>query len=208
MDEDGWEIAKPKKKGLHNKKPASKKNKKKAKPAVDVSETTEQMQNLSMKEEGSSKQEEKVDDQEHQQQPVSSANETPATNDVIVEEEEDFDEDDDAGWITPENVTEHRAMEMGVRADELNNPKSLSVACMTGDFAMQVTFRLCRFFCHHVIKLSQSSFLERVASNELELGLYGWSSYYQSQELGAPLSCLLHVSDPLFKSHAVYSLCV
>ncbi|KAJ8654419.1 hypothetical protein O0I10_009860 [Lichtheimia ornata] len=136
VDEDGWEIAKPKKKGYHNsKKPASKKNKKKPAAAAAVDETTEQMQNLSMKEEEKKSGDAKVDDQEaKEQQPLSSPT---AANDVIVEEVEDFDEDDDAGWITPENVTEHRAMEMGVKADELNNPKSLSVACMTGDFAMQ-----------------------------------------------------------------------
>ncbi|CDS09044.1 hypothetical protein LRAMOSA10404 [Lichtheimia ramosa] len=139
VDEDGWEIAKPKKKGP-SKKPVSKKSKKKANPAaVDettVSKTTEQMQNLSMDDQAPSKQEDVKVDSQAQEQPSSlPEEETPADNVII--EGEDYDEDDDAGWITPENVTEHRAMEMGVRSDELNNPKSLSVACMTGDFAMQ-----------------------------------------------------------------------
>lgn len=140
VDEDGWEIAKPKKKGP-SKKPVSKKSKKKANPAaVDettVSKTTEQMQNLLMDDQAPSKQEDVKVDSQAQEQPSSlPEEETPADNVII--EGEDYDEDDDAGWITPENVTEHRAMEMGVRSDELNNPKSLSVACMTGDFAMQV----------------------------------------------------------------------
>ncbi|KAI7875385.1 hypothetical protein K492DRAFT_104948, partial [Lichtheimia hyalospora FSU 10163] len=133
VDEDGWEIAKPKKKGPFKKHTSNKKSEKKANPAVDVSETTEQMQNLSMKDDDVSTKQE--NDDQAQEKSTPSPEETSAT-DVIVEEV-DFDEDDDAGWITPENVTEHRAMEMGVRSDELNNPKSLSVACMTGDFAMQ-----------------------------------------------------------------------
>ncbi|ORY96547.1 Nin one binding Zn-ribbon like-domain-containing protein [Syncephalastrum racemosum] len=49
---------------------------------------------------------------------------------------EDSD-DDGSEWITPENIKEHRAMEIGVTPEELQAQTKIDVACMTNDFAMQ-----------------------------------------------------------------------
>ncbi|XP_077983472.1 RNA-binding protein NOB1-like [Glandiceps talaboti] len=49
------------------------------------------------------------------------------------EEEEEEDDDDDGGWITPKNIHKVKA-EIN---DNLQPLESVSVACMTADFAMQ-----------------------------------------------------------------------
>ena len=55
------------------------------------------------------------------------------------------DDDDDEGWITPSNVARkkkaHQARMLGAAAPkDGEEPKTLPVACMTTDFAMQVRF--------------------------------------------------------------------
>ncbi|KAI8987512.1 Nin one binding Zn-ribbon like-domain-containing protein [Mycotypha africana] len=51
---------------------------------------------------------------------------------------DDEDEDSDGGeWITPDNVDEFKAAEIGVTADELKKNEKITVGCMTADFAMQ-----------------------------------------------------------------------
>ncbi|KAI9310723.1 Nin one binding Zn-ribbon like-domain-containing protein [Dichotomocladium elegans] len=69
--------------------------------------------------------------------PESEKEEKHQVGEVITIEEDDDDEDDESGWITPENVAEYKAAEMGVKAEELKQPTVMGVACMTGDFAMQ-----------------------------------------------------------------------
>ncbi|KAI9278706.1 Nin one binding Zn-ribbon like-domain-containing protein [Phascolomyces articulosus] len=51
--------------------------------------------------------------------------------------EEDDDDSDVGEWITPDNIEEYKATELGVTPEELKKPKNLTVACMTSDFAMQ-----------------------------------------------------------------------
>ncbi|KAI8985937.1 Nin one binding Zn-ribbon like-domain-containing protein [Pilobolus umbonatus] len=51
--------------------------------------------------------------------------------------EEDDSEDEGGEWITPDNVDEFKAAEIGVTADELRDRSSMAVGCMTADFAMQ-----------------------------------------------------------------------
>lgn len=51
---------------------------------------------------------------------------------------EDSDSESDGGeWITPDNVDEYKAAEIGVTPDELKNKEKMAVGCMTADFAMQ-----------------------------------------------------------------------
>jgi hypothetical protein len=47
------------------------------------------------------------------------------------------DDDDDEGWITPSNFSQKRLEMFGVEASK--KPEVVKVACMTSDFAMQVS---------------------------------------------------------------------
>jgi rRNA maturation endonuclease Nob1 len=48
--------------------------------------------------------------------------------------DEDEDDGDDSGWITPQNIA-HKKQEITSEADD----KPVKVACITADFAMQVS---------------------------------------------------------------------
>ena len=60
------------------------------------------------------------------------------------ENEEDTDDDDDdddgGGWITCENIKKHKGRRniFGNVEAEVEEEKDVQVACITGDFAMQV----------------------------------------------------------------------
>lgn len=54
--------------------------------------------------------------------------------DIPLTEEED---EDDGEWITPENVDQYKAAEIGVTPEELKQAETMKVGCMTADFAMQ-----------------------------------------------------------------------
>ncbi|XP_027203592.2 RNA-binding protein NOB1 [Dermatophagoides pteronyssinus] len=73
-------------------------------------------------------------------------NETQEINEIKSENEpetdgppvDDNDDDDDNGWITEENFQEIRDKLMGIKFDEdEDDDDELTVACITGDFAMQ-----------------------------------------------------------------------
>lgn len=64
---------------------------------------------------------------DHAEQPELSA-------DIPLTEEED---EDDGEWITPENVDQYKAAEIGVTPEELKQAETMKVGCMTADFAMQ-----------------------------------------------------------------------
>jgi len=51
--------------------------------------------------------------------------------------EDDDDDDDDEGWITPSNI---EAMKQATIAVTQSQMEELAVACVTTDYAMQVTF--------------------------------------------------------------------
>jgi RNA-binding protein NOB1 len=55
------------------------------------------------------------------------------------EEEEDDDEDDEGGWITPSNVSKHKARDAlpSANATQPQQPVTLQAAVLTSDFAMQ-----------------------------------------------------------------------
>lgn len=54
---------------------------------------------------------------------------------VLVTEEPSSDSDE--GWITPSNIKKRQAKDEAASASTKNEPKTLQVATMTGDFAMQ-----------------------------------------------------------------------
>jgi len=54
-----------------------------------------------------------------------------------VKEEEKKEEDDDEGWITPDNINKYHAKHYGWNSKK--EAKTYDVACMTADFAMQVS---------------------------------------------------------------------
>jgi RNA-binding protein NOB1 len=60
--------------------------------------------------------------------------------DVEIQIGDDDDEDSDAGeWITPENVVQVKAAELGHHSDgKASKFQVMQVACITADFAMQV----------------------------------------------------------------------
>lgn len=55
----------------------------------------------------------------------------------FIEDEEDEEDEDGGEWITPENVDEYKASEIGVTPEELRQTETVTVGCMTADFAMQ-----------------------------------------------------------------------
>jgi hypothetical protein len=64
----------------------------------------------------------------------------PDDVEVQVVGDDDEDEDSDAGeWITPENVVQVKAAELGHKGEGKSNKyQIMQVACITADFAMQV----------------------------------------------------------------------
>ncbi|KAI8359990.1 Nin one binding Zn-ribbon like-domain-containing protein [Blakeslea trispora] len=123
VDEDGWEIATNTKKSA--KKFVPKKN---TAPSSDKQETS---QNVNTEEEHK-------DDVEKVAESVEALDIQPTPTAPLVEEEEEDSSDEEGGdWITPDNVDEYKAAEIGVTADELRNKAVMAVGCMTADFAMQ-----------------------------------------------------------------------
>lgn len=137
VDEDGWEIATnqkraPAKKYYKNtpKKTTTKPAESPATvPAPAIEELTESAEKIDIKEE-----------------PVAEEKNEVAAPAAVVEEvkvpeipltEDDDDEDEGGEWITPDNVDEYKAAEIGVTADELKKKAVMAVGCMTADFAMQ-----------------------------------------------------------------------
>lgn len=125
-DDDGWEIATPKKSFKKHTSPAKTKETK-TDPAEEIKaeETTLETESVVENEV------EKVTESIEQVQL-----ETPETEHIPLTE--DTDSDSDGGeWITPDNVDEYKAAEIGVTAAELKNKEKMAVGCMTADFAMQ-----------------------------------------------------------------------
>lgn len=56
------------------------------------------------------------------------------------EEEQDDDDDDGGGWITCKNIKKHKTRKdfFGAQEEEEEEEKEVKVACITGDFAVQV----------------------------------------------------------------------
>lgn len=63
-----------------------------------------------------------------------------AENNTAQDDDED-DEETGGEWITPENITKHKNRSLGLVTDEsvaaAQKKKRMTVACMTGDFAVQ-----------------------------------------------------------------------
>ena len=55
-------------------------------------------------------------------------------------EEEDEEDDDNVGWITPANLETVKKQNLNELEEDINN-LNIKVACMTSDFAMQVSFQ-------------------------------------------------------------------
>ncbi|KAG0168069.1 Nin1 binding protein [Apophysomyces sp. BC1015] len=137
VDEDGWEVVPVKgnsKKQNNNKKSAQKPTVVEEQPAA----SEEQEETVSKE---SAKSDSNISDTiENKEDAVEALTEAIAATTIEETETlEDDDEDDSDGgeWITPENLEEFRAKELGVRPEELRSRKLVDVACMTGDFAMQ-----------------------------------------------------------------------
>lgn len=60
-------------------------------------------------------------------------------NEIENKEDDNQEEDDDdnEGWITPDNISQYHAKELGIKSNKNREPKTFPVACMTADFAMQ-----------------------------------------------------------------------
>ncbi|ORE01806.1 hypothetical protein BCV72DRAFT_265584 [Rhizopus microsporus var. microsporus] len=138
VDEDGWEVSIPKKKS----------NKK-----YNVGQITKTVQQLNIndketvKYEATAKKEEtqteeKAEDETKKvkeetieaKQESDHAEQPELSTDIPLTEEED---EDDGEWITPENVDQYKAAEIGVTPEELKQAETMKVGCMTADFAMQ-----------------------------------------------------------------------
>ncbi|KAG0646454.1 Pre-rRNA-processing endonuclease nob1 [Hyphodiscus hymeniophilus] len=63
--------------------------------------------------------------------------EVTAESDTTVEEVEAPDTEDDEGWITPSNLKKHQQKDGTLSADLEDDLKSMQVATITSDFAMQ-----------------------------------------------------------------------
>ncbi|KAG1107121.1 hypothetical protein G6F42_016482 [Rhizopus arrhizus] len=122
VDEDGWEIA------TNTKRAPAKKYNHTPKKILPVVKKEEPKKEEEIKEEAK-QEEELVDAVEKVDINQEKTAEIPLTED---------DSDSDGGeWITPDNVDEYKAAEIGVTADELKKKAIMAVGCMTADFAMQ-----------------------------------------------------------------------
>jgi RNA-binding protein NOB1 len=63
--------------------------------------------------------------------------ETVPESDTTVEEIEASESDDDEGWITPSNLKKHQQKDGTLSAEPQDEPKTMQVATITSDFAMQ-----------------------------------------------------------------------
>ena len=68
-------------------------------------------------------------------QPIPEANQ-PVEPPILVEDESSDSADSDSGWITPSNIKKHQAKDEGTNHTK-QPQRTLQVATMTGDFAMQ-----------------------------------------------------------------------
>ncbi|KAK4516483.1 uncharacterized protein ATC70_011455 [Mucor velutinosus] len=129
VDEDGWEIATNTKRA-----PAKKYNHtpKKILPVVKKEEPKQEEIKEKEEEEESKKEEEALADAVKKVD----INQDEKKLEIPLTEEDDSDSDG-GEWITPDNVDEYKAAEIGVTADELKKKAIMAVGCMTADFAMQ-----------------------------------------------------------------------
>ncbi|KAF1797321.1 Nin one binding Zn-ribbon like-domain-containing protein [Mucor lusitanicus] len=122
VDEDGWEIAT---------------NTKRA-PAKKYNHTPRKILPVVKKEEP--KKEEIKEEEEklvEAIQKVDISHDDQKTPEIPLTEDQDDSDSDGGEWITPDNVDEYKAAEIGVTADELKKKAIMAVGCMTADFAMQ-----------------------------------------------------------------------
>ncbi|OAD03087.1 hypothetical protein MUCCIDRAFT_120175, partial [Mucor lusitanicus CBS 277.49] len=70
-------------------------------------------------------------------QKVDISHDDQKTPEIPLTEDQDDSDSDGGEWITPDNVDEYKAAEIGVTADELKKKAIMAVGCMTADFAMQ-----------------------------------------------------------------------
>ncbi|KAL0088612.1 Nin one binding Zn-ribbon like-domain-containing protein [Phycomyces blakesleeanus] len=129
-DDDGWEIATSKKKGPAKKGPTPKKTNTPAAPQPVKKETDEPV-----KEKTNESAKEEVKESVKEEDPVEYL--VQSVDDIIIDENIDEDDSDAGDWITPENVGEFQAAQLGVTPEEMRKPKKMEVACVTSDFAMQ-----------------------------------------------------------------------
>ncbi|KAI9499178.1 Nin one binding Zn-ribbon like-domain-containing protein [Zychaea mexicana] len=141
VDDDGWETATTKKKGRHfnNKKKAQPQQlqpQKQEEPPVSEPTTTTTTTTANEAQQNDNTTYEVSNDNTtavSQQLENMSVNE-PAVTEQLVEDEDDSDCGE---WITPDNIEDFKATELGVTPEELKKQNTMAVACMTGDFAMQ-----------------------------------------------------------------------
>lgn len=163
MDADGWEIATSKK----NKKTAKQQSKNAKTPQKKVEQSTKEpststedtpsteepvamsveqttlsvvTEDTPLTEEPAVTSEPSVEQITSSLENLTMSNETRETIEAdLVDDDDDDDDDSDAGeWITPDNINEIKAKELGVDPAEFQESKQMAVACMTADFAMQV----------------------------------------------------------------------
>lgn len=154
FDEDGWEIATNQKRA-----PAKKyytTNKKTKAPKVTAEKLAESVEKIDINSEEKAESVAPATEETPVTKEAPVAEEAPVVEETAVAEEapvatapqqptgdvvpltEDDDEDDEGGeWITPDNVDEYKAAEIGVTAAELRKKAVMAVGCMTADFAMQ-----------------------------------------------------------------------
>lgn len=147
VEDDGWETAKPKK--AARKIRYTTRQCKQDLSAEDSAEQSEEVHEEGQSvaagpgaPEGADNAAERLEElslQEPKQEGAEALEEHPQEEQETSGEVEVEDSDDDGSeWITPENIKEHRAMEIGVTPEELQAQTKIDVACMTNDFAMQV----------------------------------------------------------------------
>lgn len=141
VDEDGWEIATnqkraPAKKYNNTPKRVLPKQPAAAAATEPVEELAEAVEKIEIKEPvAAEEQKEEVKEEVVEEKEEEKKEEEPKAVEIPLTED---DSDSDGGeWITPDNVDEYKAAEIGVTADELRKKAVMAVGCMTADFAMQ-----------------------------------------------------------------------
>jgi hypothetical protein len=166
-DDDGWEVAGRGKRKAHHMP---------VQPTPTTQQVTEELKEL------------KVEDNNIEQAVAAEASneadksENVESEDIYVEDEDDesdHDDDSDGGeWITPENVIEVKAAELGQKVDKRNKKHAvMQAACITADFAMQVKAPT-HYHDHIFIRAGHQPnplCLERIASNEPQSCVDRWN---------------------------------
>jgi RNA-binding protein NOB1 len=148
VDEDGWEIATNQKRA-----PAKKYTPKKTKKLpTPVKEEEQEEKKEEEKKEEEKKEEEKKEEEKKEEEKkdeevkhITESIEKIDIQEPVLEQvtsqpiplTEDDSDSDGGEWITPDNVDEYKAAEIGVTADEIKKRAVMAVGCMTADFAMQ-----------------------------------------------------------------------